>query len=164
MCSGGFSRSSSRISAGKKSSATVQHRQPLASSTTSLSAHAASPQPSSSSRSMPSSPNSLTMTARRRPSACASKYRTRLVLPAPRKPVMTVAGTRRIGSTLQDERQARRDKHHAIGERGNFLIEPAGGVAEGSAKQRLRHQAHPDLVGDQHHRSGSIAKSPAELA
>jgi len=98
MWSGGSARSSSPCSVGRKSSATVQQMQPLASSTTSSARQSAIPQPSSSSRSMPSSPNSLMTKARRRPSACAMRWRIRLVLPAPRKPVTMVAGIFRMGS------------------------------------------------------------------
>ena len=92
MCSGGFGRSSSLCIAGRKSSATVQHRQPLASSTMSSSSHPAMPQLRSVSPSMPSAPNSLTMIASRRPPAFSSTWRTSVVFPAPRKPVMMVAG------------------------------------------------------------------------
>ena len=69
MCSGGGTRASRRCMVGTKSSATVQQMQPLASSTMSSSAQVASPQPSSSSRSTPISPNSLMISAMRRPSA-----------------------------------------------------------------------------------------------
>ena len=92
MCSGGFGRSSSACIAGRNSSATVQHRQPLASSTMSTSSQPGMPQDRSTSPSMPSAPNSFTSTAMRRPPAWASTWRTRVVLPAPRKPVMTVQG------------------------------------------------------------------------
>ncbi len=43
---------------------------------------------------MPSVPNSLTMTAMRRPRAWDRTWRSSVVLPAPRKPVTTVAGMR----------------------------------------------------------------------
>ena len=92
MCSGGRSRSISRRMVGRKSSATVQQMQPLASSTMSPSPQPSRPRPQSSSRSTPASPNSLTMKAKRRPPACAIRWRTNVVLPAPRKPVTTVAG------------------------------------------------------------------------
>jgi hypothetical protein len=52
---------------GTKSSATVQQMQPLASSMMSSSAHASRPQPLSRLPSTPTSPNSLTMSAMRRP-------------------------------------------------------------------------------------------------
>ena len=55
------------------------------------------PQLRSVSPSMPSAPNSLTITAIRRPPACSSKCRTSVVLPAPRKPVTMVAGMRPAG-------------------------------------------------------------------
>src|SRR5258708_30460365 len=42
--------------------------------------------------SMPTSPNSLTITARRRPCAFSRIWRTSVVLPAPRKPVTMVQG------------------------------------------------------------------------
>src|SRR6202007_1363646 len=106
----------------------------------------ASPKPSSSSRSMPSSPNSLTTTASRRPSAHVSRCRTRLVLPAPRKPVMTGAGARRIGSALPHD-------HEASGEREHLLVEAPGGTAKPPAERRLGDETHPDFVGDQHDRA-----------
>ncbi len=46
---------------------------------------------------MPSSPNSLTITAMRRPSAFWRMWRSSVVLPLPRKPVTTVAGILRVG-------------------------------------------------------------------
>jgi len=42
----------------------------------------------------PASPNSLTMTAMRRPFAWFNRPRSSVVLPAPRNPVITVTGTR----------------------------------------------------------------------
>ena len=47
---------------------------------------------------MPMSPNSLTMMASRRPPAFSRIWRISVVLPAPRKPVTTVQGTRASGS------------------------------------------------------------------
>ncbi len=90
--SGGSGRSRSACMVGRKSSATVQQMHPLASSTISSSSQPSMPQARSRSPSMPRSPNSLTTIARRRPAAFSSRWRTRLVLPAPRKPVTTVAG------------------------------------------------------------------------
>ena len=78
--------------AGRKSSATVQQMQPLASSITSASRQPSMPQPSRIARSTPRSPNSLISSASRRPPLFSSRCRIRLVLPAPRKPVTTVAG------------------------------------------------------------------------
>ena len=79
---------------GRKSSATVQQMQPFASSRTSSSSQPSMPQPLTISASIPMSPNSLMTRARRRPLAWARRWRMRLVLPAPRKPVITVAGMR----------------------------------------------------------------------
>ena len=92
MCSGGSGRSRSRSSAGTKSSATVQQMQPFGSSTMSRSSQAGMPQPARNAPSKPTSPNSLTMIARRRPSLCSTTWRTSVVLPAPRKPVTIVQG------------------------------------------------------------------------
>ena len=50
------------------------------------------PQPSRNEPSKPRSPNSLTSTASRRPPAFSRRWRTSVVLPAPRKPVTTVQG------------------------------------------------------------------------
>ena len=69
ICSTAGRRARIYPSAGTKSSATVQQRQPLASSTMFSSGHAASPQPLRISPSMPTSPNSFTITANRRPCA-----------------------------------------------------------------------------------------------
>ena len=89
-------RAASSSITGANSSCTVQHRQPLASSNSwPLSAPVSSqpmPQLRSSSPSMPSSPNSLTMTAMRLPCAWVSKWRSSVVLPLPKKPVTMVAG------------------------------------------------------------------------
>jgi hypothetical protein len=49
---------------------------------------------------MPTAPNSLTITAVPCPSGEAKKRRIRVVLPAPRKPVTTVTGTRAPRSRL----------------------------------------------------------------
>ena len=67
MCWGGSGRSSSISMVGRKSSATVQQMQPLASSTTSSSSQPSMPQPLSTSASMPRSPNSLITNAMRMP-------------------------------------------------------------------------------------------------
>ncbi|MCY1243781.1 hypothetical protein D9M72_568140 [compost metagenome] len=90
--SGRFSRSSSLVMVGMKSSATVQQMQPLVSSMMSSSLQASAPQPFKTSPSTPRSPNSLMISAMRLPSAFCSRLRIIVVLPAPRKPVMTVAG------------------------------------------------------------------------
>ena len=77
---------------GMKSSATVQQMHPLASSRMSSSSQPSMPHPFRISPSMPMSPNSLMMSAMRRPFAFSSRCRMMLVLPAPRNPVITVAG------------------------------------------------------------------------
>ena len=92
--------------AGRNSSATVQQRQPLASSTMSASSQAGMPQPRRRAVSMPTEPNSLMMRARRRPPAFSTRWRSRVVLPAPRKPVMTVAGMRAVMPRSPAQRQA----------------------------------------------------------
>jgi hypothetical protein len=94
MCSGGAGRASSASMVGTKSSATVQHKQPLESSTIFSSGQLSIPQPFSTSPSMPTLPNSLTMIASRFPLEVSSRCRSSVVLPAPRKPVMMVAGMR----------------------------------------------------------------------
>ncbi len=50
--------------------------------------------------SMPISPNSLTMMAMRLPPAFSSRWRISVVLPAPRKPVTTVQGTRETEAVM----------------------------------------------------------------
>jgi hypothetical protein len=65
--SGRFSRSRSLVMVGMKSSATVQQMQPLVSSMISSSLQASAPQPFSTSPSTPRSPNSLMISAMRRP-------------------------------------------------------------------------------------------------
>src|SRR5712691_524746 len=67
---------------------TVQHRQPLPSST------AASLEARSSASSIPTSPNSLMTMAVLAPSGVRSSSRISVVLPEPRKPVTTVTGMR----------------------------------------------------------------------
>ena len=90
--SGGVSRPIRLSMVGTKSSATVQQMQPLDSSTISSSPQVSSPQPLRMSPSTPRSPNSLIMSAMRRPPALSSRWRISVVLPAPRKPVTMVAG------------------------------------------------------------------------
>jgi len=69
------------------------------------------------------------------PAALASRWRTRLVLPAPRKPVTIVAGMRRIAQPPSAPAAPRGNKDDAVGERGDFLVEPASGVAELAAER-----------------------------
>src|SRR6202000_797227 len=71
---------------------TVQQMQPLASSTMFSSGQLASAQDFKISPSTPSLPNSLTSTASFRPLALVMRCRISVVLPEPRKPVMTVTG------------------------------------------------------------------------
>src|SRR5262245_23883445 len=120
----------------------------------SSSVQVSSPQPSSTSRSMPSSPNSLTMIASLCPPALASRCRTKLVLPAPRKPVTIVAGMRCILlAPLQDQGQPGGDEDNPVRKRGDLLVEPAGGITKRASERCLRHQTQPDFVGHKHHRS-----------
>src|SRR5579859_4833234 len=77
---------------GRKSSATVQQMQPLASSTMSSARQVSSAQPFSKSPSKPSSPNSLTFMVRRLPVRFAIIWRIWVLLSAPRNPVTMVAG------------------------------------------------------------------------
>src|SRR5260370_18950657 len=65
---------------------------PLDNSTMRSSGQLSMPQLLRISPSMPTSPNSLTITARRRPPAFSRMWRTNVVLPAPRKPVTMVQG------------------------------------------------------------------------
>src|SRR3954454_24268849 len=104
MASSGRSRASNLSIVGMKSSATVQQMQPLVSSTISPGAQAFAAHSSTSPPSNPASPNSLTNTAMRRPSACVSSERSNVVLPAPRNPVSTVTGTRDMQDSPQEER------------------------------------------------------------
>ncbi len=87
-------------SAGTKSSATVQQMQPLASSTIFSSGQLSIPQPLRISPSIPTSPNSLTRIASRRPPAFSRICRISVVFPAPRNPVTTVHGTRAASSVI----------------------------------------------------------------
>ena len=140
------SRERIRSSAGTKSSATVQQMQPLASSTMFSSGQLAMPQPFRISPSMPTSPNSLTRIASRRPPAFSRTCRISVVLPAPRKPVTTVQGTRgraRSWQVLQDVGMrdagdepalqrfgAAPERHEAVGRLGE---EPGAGHEVGAA-------------------------------
>ena len=106
MCSGGGFNAMSSSIAGKKSSATVQQMQPLASSMIAplfnpSSSHPSMPQLRRTSPSTPTSPNSLMSRASRRPFAVATRCRISVVFPAPRKPVTMVAGIfARVGTRL----------------------------------------------------------------
>ena len=118
MWSGRFSCASNASIAGAKSSATVQHRQPLASSTMFSSGQLSTPQARKISPSTPTSPNSLITSARRRSRVVSSKWRISVVLPAPRNPVTMVAGIFVLissplthcgpGTRARERRQARR--------------------------------------------------------
>src|ERR1700754_967779 len=77
---------------GMKSSATVQQMQPFASSTMFSSGQLASAQDFRISPSTPSLPNSLTSTASFLPPLLVIRCRISVVLPEPRKPVITVTG------------------------------------------------------------------------
>ena len=57
------------------------------------------------------------------------------------------------GPSLQHQRQAGGDKDDAIGEGRDLLIETPCVVTEPAAERRLGHEAHADLVGDQHDRA-----------
>ena len=90
----------------------MQHRQPLPSSTVS------SVDERTSASSMPVAPNSLTTTAVPCPSGVARKRRSSVVLPAPRKPVITVTGMRWPRSRL-----SRRPNIPAAGEgKSSFIV------------------------------------------
>ena len=67
-----------------------------------------------------------------------------------------------ISGFLQDKGQAGRDKQDAVGKRRDLLIEAACGITKMAAKRRLGNEAHADLVGDEHHRSGGIAQGSAQ--
>ena len=86
IASSARSRDSNLSMVGMKSSATVQQMQPLVSSTISPGAQALAAHSSTSPPSNPASPNSLTITAMRRPSASVNSERSSVVLPAPRSP------------------------------------------------------------------------------
>ena len=92
MWSGRWGIAISASIVGMKSSATVQQMQPLASSTMFSAGQLASAQDFRISPSTPTVPNSLTRIARRRPCGFCIRWRMSVVLPAPRKPVMTVTG------------------------------------------------------------------------
>src|SRR3954470_18980262 len=159
MCSGGLGRSSKALMVGRKSSATVQQMQPLASSTMFSSGQSSMPQPLTSSPSTPSSPNSLMISAMRRPRALRSRFWIRLVFPAPRKPVTMVAGVLVVirSLSLQIHRKTGRDEHHAIGLFGQPLVQDPGEVAKAPRQGIVRHDAQADLVRDEDH-------GPTELA
>ena len=135
-------------SAGTNSSATVQHRQPLASSTMFSSGQAALPQPLRISPSMPTSPNSLTMTASRRPCALARTWRISVVLPAPRKPVTMVQGTRASGAVHRSVSSKSRGGTRAIKPRLSISGRPRHGRMPSAArgkKPRAFDQARPRM-------------------
>src|SRR6202011_3529220 len=104
--------------------------------------------------SKPASPNSLTITAIRRPFAWVSSERSSVVLPAPRKPVSTVTGIRDMSTLLngfafEPERKSGCDEHDIWNGGGNDLIETSLRVAKAAAERRVRHEAKPDLIGYQ---------------
>src|ERR1700722_10995539 len=105
---------------GTKSSATVQHRQPLVSSTMASSGQCSSAQPLRMSPSMPRSPNSLTRIASRLPCGFCMRWRTRVVFPAPRKPVIMVTGIFSIDMSGSPDRLGERRNacDHALTEDG----------------------------------------------
>src|SRR5882757_5918141 len=155
MASSGRSRASNLSMVGMKSSATVQQIQPLVSSTISPGAQAFAAHSSTSPPSNPASPNSLTITAMRRPSACVSRERSSVVLPAPKNPVSTVTGTRDISifssrRAFQPERKPGCDEHNIGNGRGDDLVQATLRVAKFSAERRFGHETKADLVRHQH--------------
>src|SRR3954454_7400073 len=171
MASSERSRASNLSMVGMKSSATVQQMQPLVSSTISPGAQAFAAHSSTSPPSNPASPNSLTITAMRRPSACVSSERSSVVLPAPRNPVSTVTGTRDMArfslkSALQPERKPGRDEYDIGNGGGDDLVEAALRIAKPAAERRFRHEAKTDLVRDQHDgifRDAEKSRQPARF-
>src|SRR5579871_1661913 len=92
--------------------------QPFASSMIRSSGQASSAQPLRRSPSTPTSPNSLTISARRRPPEFAMMWRISVVLPAPRKPVTMVTGVLpSMGSGLRMKGRGARDDAPAEGKR-----------------------------------------------
>src|SRR5271165_3770605 len=110
--------------------------QPLASSMIASRGQASSAQPLSRSPSTPTSPNSLMMSASRRPPAWLRIWRMRVVLPAPRKPVTMVTGVLASirPSLWRESGKGRRARHDALAE-GERALAPGddpvrcGGVA-----------------------------------
>ena len=92
MCSGCGSSFISCSMVGMKSSATVQQMQPFASSMIFSAGQFGMAQDFRISPSTPTSPNSLTTTARRLPPGFCIRWLMSVVLPEPRKPVTTVTG------------------------------------------------------------------------
>src|SRR5688572_13482590 len=159
ICSGGLGRSSKARMVGRKSSATVQQMQPLASSTMFSSGQPSILQPFTNSPSTPVSPNSLMMSAMRLPLALRSRFWIRVVLPAPRKPVTTVAGILPLilsVPSFQAQRQTRRHEKHGVRNLRDALVHASRVVAEGARQRVVRHDAEPDLVRDEDHRSARL--------
>src|SRR5579863_8188922 len=135
--------------AGARSSATVQQMQPLASSTIASSGQAASAQPLTRSPSTPTSPNSLMISASRRPPAFARRWRISVVLPAPRKPVTMVTGVlASIGEPIFSsqrsvgERERRNARHHAFAKGERALAPGNDALGRGS----IAAGGHDDIV------------------
>ena len=100
----------------------------------------------------------------------------RLVLPAPRKPVITVAGIRVVmgnrplfgmlvrfpfapparawSGRLEEEGDPRGDEHHPVRPRRERLVEAPRMVAEGAGHRVVRDHPEPDLVRDEDDRHG----------
>src|SRR5690606_27942131 len=97
------------------------------------------------------SPNSLMISAMRRPLAFCSRLRISVVLPAPRKPVMTVAGIlavswiAMVSALLERQRQARGDEMDVARDTCHALVQGAGMVAEGPRHGVVGHDAEADL-------------------
>src|SRR5271166_3969926 len=141
MWSGLGSRASNALTAGAKSSATVQQMHPLASSMIASRGQASSAQPLSRSPSTPTSPNSLMMSASRRPPAWLRIWRMRVVLPAPRKPVTMVTGVlASIRLSLSGESgKGRRARHDPLAEGERALAPGDNPVGGGGVAARRRY-------------------------
>ncbi len=161
--SGGGSRASSCSIAGRKSSATVQQMQPLASSMIEPSVQTGSPQffaiSPRISPSTPTSPNSLMISARRRPAALARIWRISVVLPAPRNPVTMVAGIR---DGRARERSFIKPRSRCGGAPDCGAPRRAGSFAGGGRRHRSRPERPAGLILDR--TAGFLARGSASRA
>ncbi|MCY1240211.1 hypothetical protein D9M72_530470 [compost metagenome] len=125
---------------------------------------------------MPNSPNSLTITAMRRPWALSSMWRSSVVLPEPRKPVTMVTGSlasvfigcpmAKLAGIRDDDRQRARDclkssppDHPArlkvrICDEAGLLADGVPGLSLAfAAPSRRPHELSQQWRGNEHHRS-----------
>src|SRR5260370_9738389 len=78
--------------------------------------------------------------------------------PAPGGGGMTSDMSQARGPGFHGERQARGHESHPVGPLGDPHVQPALGIAEGTAERRFGHQAQAHFVADENHRRSAVVE------